>query len=55
MSKPEVVVEMESRLHGQDVCFDLSSDDSDDDNYSPQEWLTSSDPSRTIIGETNRK
>ncbi|MCB1586163.1 MAG: RNA polymerase sigma factor RpoH [Xanthomonadales bacterium] len=43
--KPEVVVEMESRLHGQDVCFDLSSDDSDDDNYSPQEWLTSSDPS----------
>ncbi|MCF6289095.1 MAG: RNA polymerase sigma factor RpoH [Proteobacteria bacterium] len=44
--KPEVVVEMESRLHGQDVCFDLPLDDSDEDNtYSPQAWLTNSAPS----------
>lgn len=44
--KPEVVEEMESRLHGQDVSFDLPVDDSDDDsNYSPQEWLVSSEKS----------
>jgi RNA polymerase sigma-32 factor len=44
--KPEVVVEMESRLHGQDVCFDLPLDDNDEDNtYSPQAWLTNSAPS----------
>lgn len=44
--KPEVVVEMESRLHGQDVCFDLPMDDSDEDNtFSPQAWLTNSSPS----------
>ena len=43
--KPEVVVEMESRLHGQDVCFDLPLDDSDEDNtYSPQAWLTNTEP-----------
>ena len=28
--KPEVVMEMESRLSGQDIGFDLSSDDDDD-------------------------
>ncbi len=44
--KPEVVVEMESRLHGQDVCFDLPMDESDEDNtFSPQAWLTNSSPS----------
>ncbi|MBL4659308.1 MAG: RNA polymerase sigma factor RpoH [Alcanivoracaceae bacterium] len=44
--KPEVVVEMESRLHGQDVCFDLPLDDNDEDNtYSPQAWLTNAGPS----------
>ncbi len=44
--KPEVVVEMESRLHGQDVCFDLPMDENDEDNtFSPQAWLTSSTPS----------
>lgn len=44
--KPEVVVEMESRLHGQDVPFDLPTDDKDEDNtYSPQSWLTTSEPS----------
>lgn len=44
--KPEVVVEMESRLHGQDVCFDLPMDENDEDNtFSPQAWLTNSSPS----------
>jgi len=44
--KPEVVVEMESRLHGQDVCFDLPLDENDEDNsFSPQAWLTNSSPS----------
>lgn len=44
--KPEVVVEMESRLHGQDVCFDMPLDDKDEDNtYSPQAWLTNAGPS----------
>jgi RNA polymerase sigma-32 factor len=43
--KPEVVVEMESRLHGQDVCFDLPMDENDEDNtFSPQAWLTNSSP-----------
>ena len=31
--KPEVVMEMESRLSGQDVGFDLTSDDDDDKPY----------------------
>ncbi|MCF6301536.1 MAG: RNA polymerase sigma factor RpoH [Proteobacteria bacterium] len=41
--KPEVVVEMESRLHGQDVSFDLPADD-EDESYSPQAWLTNASP-----------
>ena len=50
--KPEVVVEMESRLHGQDVCFDLPLDDNDEDNtYSPQAWLTNAGPSPDIVLE----
>ena len=50
--KPEVVVEMESRLHGQDVSFDLSIDDKDEDNtYSPQAWLTNSAPSPEAVLE----
>ncbi|MCF6319069.1 MAG: RNA polymerase sigma factor RpoH [Proteobacteria bacterium] len=50
--KPEVVVEMESRLHGQDVCFDLPMDESDEDNtYSPQAWLTNSAPSPEALLE----
>jgi len=56
--KPEVVVEMESRLHGQDVCFDLPLDDNDEDNtYSPQSWLTNSSPSpeQTLEKETVAK
>ncbi len=53
--KPEVVVEMESRLHGQDVCFDLPLDEKDEDNtYSPQAWLTNTSPSpeQTLEKET---
>jgi RNA polymerase sigma-32 factor len=56
--KPEVVVEMESRLHGQDVCFDLPLDDSDEDNtYSPQAWLTNTAPSpdKVLEKETQSK
>jgi RNA polymerase sigma-32 factor len=50
--KPEVVAEMESRLHGQDVCFDLPLDDSDEDNtYSPQAWLTNAGPSPEAVLE----
>lgn len=42
--KPEVVVEMESRLHGQDVSFDLPTDDDEENNFSPQAWLTAAEP-----------
>ncbi|VAW35586.1 RNA polymerase sigma factor RpoH [hydrothermal vent metagenome] len=56
--KPEVVVEMESRLHGQDVCFDLPLDDSDEDSsYSPQAWLTNAapGPEKVLEQETESK
>ncbi len=45
--KPEEVVEMESRLSGQDLGFDLTQDD-EDDNYSPAAYLThdSADPAQ---------
>jgi RNA polymerase sigma-32 factor len=50
--KPEVVTEMESRLHGQDVCFDLPLDENDEDStYSPQAWLTNSSPSPEALLE----
>ncbi len=50
--KPEVVVEMESRLHGQDICFDLPVDESDEDNsFSPQAWLTNAAPSPETVLE----
>ncbi|WP_395377892.1 RNA polymerase sigma factor RpoH [Marinicella sp. W31] len=42
--KPEVVVEMESRLHGQDVSFDMPVDD-EEDSFSPQAWLQNANPS----------
>ncbi len=47
--KPEVVVEMESRLHGQDVSFDLPVDDDEDSNYSPQAWLTNTSPTPEAV------
>src|SRR5271169_3833904 len=47
--KPEEVVEMETRLTGQDIALDMSSDD-DDDRFAPIGYLTDSDaePSRKI-------
>ncbi len=40
--KPEVVLEMESRLSGQDIGFDLSAADDDEDShhYAPAAYLT---------------
>jgi RNA polymerase sigma-32 factor len=39
--KPETVLEMESRLSGNDVTFDAPSDDNDDENhFSPSAYLT---------------
>jgi RNA polymerase sigma-32 factor len=49
--KPETVLEMESRLSGQDVCFDPpSTDDEDSTHYAPAAYLTdeSNDPARTV-------
>jgi len=45
--KPETVLEMESRLSGQDIGFDpVGSDDDDDHHYAPAAYLTnhSNDP-----------
>jgi RNA polymerase sigma-32 factor len=38
--KPETVLEMESRLSGSDVTFDMSHDD-EDESYAPAAYLTS--------------
>jgi RNA polymerase sigma-32 factor len=50
--KPETVLEMESRLSGQDVCFDplLNDDDDDRAHYAPAAYLTDEthEPARTI-------
>ena len=50
--RPEIVQEMESRLSGQDVCFDplLNDDDEDRTHYAPAAYLTdeTNDPARTI-------
>jgi len=43
--KSETVLEMESRLYGQDISFESSASDDDDDNFSPQSWLVSQEPS----------
>src|SRR5690625_7953313 len=37
--KPEVVMEMESRLSGRDIGFDMSSDDDDSNYVAPEAWL----------------
>ena len=45
------VMEMEKRMSGQDIGFDLSSDDDDDSSYSPNQYLQSEvvdDPSELI-------
>ena len=50
--KPEVVMEMESRLSGQDIGFDLTAADDDEDShqFAPAAYLTdeSNDPALTI-------
>ena len=50
--KPEVVLEMESRLSGQDIGFDLSAADDDEEShhFAPAAYLTdaSNDPALTI-------
>jgi RNA polymerase sigma-32 factor len=50
--KPEVVLEMESRLSGQDIGFDLgvADDDEDSHQYAPAAYLTdaSNDPALTV-------
>jgi RNA polymerase sigma-32 factor len=50
--KPEVVMEMESRLSGQDIGFDLTTADDDEDShqFAPAAYLTdeSNDPALTI-------
>ena len=50
--KPEVVMEMESRLSGQDIGFDLTAADDDEDShqFAPAAYLTdeSNDPALTV-------
>ena len=50
--KPEVVLEMESRLSGQDIGFDLTAADDDEEShhFAPAAYLTdaSSDPALTV-------
>jgi len=50
--KPEVVMEMESRLSGQDIGFDLSAADDDEDShhFAPAAYLTdeSNDPALVV-------
>nr|WP_096367650.1 MULTISPECIES: RNA polymerase sigma factor RpoH [Thiohalobacter] len=50
--KPEVVREMESRMSGQDVGFDMSSEDSDEDSrsFSPAAYLSApnTDPAELL-------
>jgi RNA polymerase sigma-32 factor len=56
--KPEVVMEMESRLSGQDVGFDLSSDSDDDDKprAAPAAFLVNASESpETILAEDDQK
>ena len=50
--KPEVVLEMESRLSGHDIGYDLSATDDDEDShhFAPAAYLTdeSNDPALTV-------
>jgi len=51
--KPEVVMEMESRLSGQDVGFDLTTDDDDDKPYlAPAAFLESHSDSPDLAAES---
>ncbi|MYL00535.1 MAG: sigma-70 family RNA polymerase sigma factor, partial [Gammaproteobacteria bacterium] len=46
--KPEEVAEMEMRLAGQDITFDPPTSDSDEQTYSPAQYLPSSDPDPAV-------
>ena len=48
--KPEVVMEMESRLSGQDIGFDLTAADDDSHHFAPAAYLTddSNDPALVV-------
>ena len=50
--KPQVLLEMESRLSGQDIGFDLTTTDEDEDahHFAPAAYLTdeSNDPALTV-------
>ena len=54
---PQVVVEMESRLNGQDVAFDAPADDSDDARPSPSAFLIdhNSDPYTSLEVEDSEE
>ena len=51
--KPETVLEMESRLSGQDVAFDLSADDDEDRPFAPAAYLQDGrmDPAEQLEAE----
>jgi RNA polymerase sigma-32 factor len=50
----ENVIEMETRLNGQDIGFDMSSDEDDDGSFlAPENILTSATPSPEFILESN--
>ncbi|MDE0245327.1 MAG: RNA polymerase sigma factor RpoH [Gammaproteobacteria bacterium] len=46
--KPEEVAEMEMRLAGQDITFDPPTSDSEEQTYSPSQYLPSSDPDPAV-------
>ena len=51
--KPEVVMEMESRLSGQDIGFDLSAADDDEDShhFAPAAYLTDESNDPALVAE----
>ncbi|MDO4643583.1 MAG: RNA polymerase sigma factor RpoH [Cardiobacteriaceae bacterium] len=44
------VFEMESRIHGQDIAFELGDNDDENDHFSPAQWLADSsiDPAESV-------
>jgi len=53
--KPEVVLEMESRLSGQDIGFDLTATDDDEDShhFAPAAYLTNESNDPALTAEQN--
>ena len=54
--KPETVLEMESRLSGQDVAFDAPANEDDEHQFSPSAYLTDqrNDPARQLEVDDTR-